>query len=396
MAPLMMAVCRVFHGLFPTIRRTARTGHTGNGAAVATQADLERLLSFTTALENKVDANAACLIELARAINDPSLFGTMNARLDGLHRELIELRKRAESLCVDTQQMSLTLGTLEQQIQLLRHSAPGRGNVALPGNRLLVRVSLPYCFPYGDPVLCVNADDKIVVPRIAMNGYYELESSHFLCQNVKANDYVVDIGAHFGYYTTLSGALVGSEGRVLAFEPHAYMASLLQENALINWIDPWVRIERAACWSDPGEVTLYASPARSVNTGAKAPASRDGYGPDFEFSAFSARAVTVDTSLDWLNGRVDFMKIDVEGSEMLVLRGARATIAANPQIKIMMEWSPSQLLANGFELEVVADELRSLGLNCFSLHHTGGLGEARPMAFDSLPSAGYQNIVLMR
>ena len=51
-----------------------------------------------------------------------------------------------------------------------------------------------------------------------------------------------------------------------------------------------------------------------------------------------------------LDGRVDFMKIDVEGCEPLAFRGAKELIASNRQLKIVMEWSPGQIRSAGFDV----------------------------------------------
>ncbi|RTL60504.1 MAG: FkbM family methyltransferase [Hyphomicrobiales bacterium] len=327
----------------------------------------------------------------------------IDLRLELISGTLDNLKSRA--FLVEKQQVEL----LRQQIELREavrslqilfdghaKSAPGRGNVLLSDERLLTRISLPGHFPNGDPILFVNAYDKLIVPKLAMNGYYELESSYFVARNVKANDHVVDVGANFGYYTVLMGSLVGWKGKVVAFEPEPRMARLLRENALINWIDPCVQIIQAACAENAGGIELYTSQARAANTGTKIPTIGEGFGEDFEFRPFHARSVLIDDALQFLEGRVDFMKMDVEGFEVSALRGARKTIAENPNIKIMMEWSPGQLQANGFELPAVARELMEFGLSCYTLHAGGRPGDVAPMDFRSLPEAGYQNIVLMR
>ncbi len=50
-------------------------------------------------------------------------------------------------------------------------------------------------------------------------GTYEPAQTALFCKVVKPGDVVYDVGAHFGYYTLLASKLVGTEGRVLAFEP---------------------------------------------------------------------------------------------------------------------------------------------------------------------------------
>lgn len=323
------------------------------------------------------------------------LLGDLDAVKHALYANAQQNTAAIATLAQQFETLQGTVANLARAVSELQRTAPSRGNVALPGNRLLTRISLPRYFPSGDPILFVNADDKLIVPKLAMNGYYELESSHFVARNIKPNDHVVDVGANFGYYAVMMGLLAGWKGKVLAFEPHPGMAALLQENLLINWIAGG-KVVRAACSDKAGEMRLFTSQARAANTGLLVPEIDDGFGPDFAFSPIDVATVAIDDSLGFLDGRVDFMKIDVEGAELLVLRGARQTIAANPGIKILMEWSPDQLKAGGFELASVAAELKGLGLACYSLHGSGQLGDVTRMDFETLPEAGYQNIVLMR
>jgi FkbM family methyltransferase len=345
---------------------------------------------------SRIDKSFVALGELRTRVDDPSLFGPLVARLDALQAAINSLHHEANADRDRALAQAAELADLRAKITELQRSAASRGNILLPNNRLLTRISLPQFFPHYDPILFVNADDKLIVPKLAMNGYYELESSHFVARNVKPNDHCVDVGANFGYYTAMMGVLVGWKGKVVAFEPQPDMATLLQENTLINWIEPWVKIVRAACSEGPGTMRLFTSKARAANTGMTIPEIAEGYGGDFAFTPLEAPTVAVDDELGFLEGRVDFMKIDVEGAEPLALRGARKTIAANPGIKILMEWSPGQLTANGFALQAVVEELKATGLACHSLHISGEVGVAAPMPFEALPEAGYQNIVLMR
>ena len=58
----------------------------------------------------------------------------------------------------------------------------------------------------------------------------------------------------------------------------------------------------------------------------------------------------LDMLLPQFDGRLDYIKIDVEGAEPLVLSGAHQTIANNPHIRIVMEWAPNQIRAAGFDI----------------------------------------------
>jgi hypothetical protein len=71
-------------------------------------------------------------------------------------------------------------------------------------------------------------------------------------------------------------------------------------------------------------------------------------------------SVRIDDLAGRLQGRVDIIKIDVEGAEPLVLAGARETIRGNRNLAIVMEWSPGQIEAAGFDLRRFTQEIADL------------------------------------
>jgi FkbM family methyltransferase len=64
---------------------------------------------------------------------------------------------------------------------------------------------------------------------------------------------------------------------------------------------------------------------------------------------FHVMCLRIDDLLSGFANEIDFIKIDVEGAEPLAMRGARQTISANPQLNIIIEWSPGQVQAAGVD-----------------------------------------------
>src|SRR6185436_7645314 len=63
-----------------------------------------------------------------------------------------------------------------------------------------------------------------------LTGTYEPETTRLVHKLVRPGMTVVDVGASVGYYSRLCGRLVGSRGRVYAFEPHPTIVELLRHN----------------------------------------------------------------------------------------------------------------------------------------------------------------------
>ena len=107
---------------------------------------------------------------------------------------------------------------------------------------------------------------------------------------------------------------------------------------------------------------------------------------------FRAEGLRIDDLLPSLAGRVDFMKVDVEGAEPLAFAGARQTIAANPQIQIVVEWSPGQLQLAGHDLRDFLGSLDAMGLRASTLSRRGPIA----ISFDDVANLPYQAGLLLR
>lgn len=145
-------------------------------------------------------------------------------------------------------------------------------------------------------------------------GSYEYRQRVLFEAMIKEGTVVFDIGAQAGFYTLLAAILVGPRGRVYAFEPVPRNLFYLKEHLRLNNLSNVTVIE-AAVADGCGSAALEAGPNPSEGRLA---------------SRGQLRVRTV--SLDELIARQelpepDYLKIDVEGAELLVLKGAEATIA---------------------------------------------------------------------
>jgi FkbM family methyltransferase len=153
---------------------------------------------------------------------------------------------------------------------------------------------------------------------------------------VRPGDVALDIGAHVGQFTILMGSLVGSTGRVLAFEPAPENFTELSANVALNGFASVVEPVRSALSDRPGEAEFY-SDGDTGGTEFSMFAERHGQSR----TAFRVSCSTVDQVLDERGlARVQFMKIDTEGAELLVLRGAEQTLARSPDASLLIELHP--------------------------------------------------------
>jgi len=150
-----------------------------------------------------------------------------------------------------------------------------------------------------------------------------------LASHLGTDGVAVDIGANIGLYTLAMARRVGPHGRVFAFEPAPANFALLTRNVESNGYSAIVTACRTAITDRSG---LARFTLNVHNAGMHRLASEG--------------AIEVETARldDLLAGqRVDFVKIDVEGAEVAVLRGMQSIIAANPSIALLVEYNESGL-----------------------------------------------------
>jgi len=134
----------------------------------------------------------------------------------------------------------------------------------------------------------------------------------------KSGDFVVDVGAHRGYWTLQVSRLVGKDGLVVAVEPHPDNFRYLLRHLAINEVNNCIPV-KAACWNRGGRIFLVGERPE-----------RHGVDPrGFEPGSLPVIAVTIDGLAEGLSlDRVNWIKCDVEGAECEVLEGARQVLRA--------------------------------------------------------------------
>jgi FkbM family methyltransferase len=220
--------------------------------------------------------------------------------------------------------------------------------------------------PWGLP-LEVRMSDSIGFSIVA-GRVFDPCVTETLHRLIDSGDRVADVGANVGYLTSLAAVRAGRDGQVIAFEPHPQVYELLEQN-LARWRDSGavdnVELRRVALADRKGEGTLIAGPFFEANMGLAALAS------DQPASAGSEEITVPIERLDETirAERLDLLKIDVEGHEPDVLRGAERLLAAKMIRDIVFEdlgEYPSEATAivesAGYELIHLANDLRGLRL----------------------------------
>ena len=207
---------------------------------------------------------------------------------------------------------------------------------------------------------------------LSINKIWEPNETSIVKKNVHTGDVVLDIGANIGYYTLLLAQLVGPSGKVYAFEPDPKNFELLEKNVDINNYKNVILIQKAV--SNCNEKTkLFLSKDRAQNRIFDS--SNDGMSNNIE-----VETITLDEFFKDFAQTINFIKMDVEGTEFRVIQGMLLLLHKTPKIKILTEFFPNlinksgvkpidyvNLLSNeGFEISDIGNDLTKISSNDFS------------------------------
>ena len=174
---------------------------------------------------------------------------------------------------------------------------------------------------------------------ITTQTFFERESHvrTWLMERLKPGQVFFDVGAHHGWVSMWTLPLVGKAGFVVSFEPSPANLSILEWHRARNTFSKWSIVPKAVSDADVKEEEFFLvdtgdSPMNSLTTGAHGTPLMNGR----DITKTSIQTITLDTYCRESGLRPNLVKIDVEGAELLVLRGAA---------KLLAESSPTLILA---------------------------------------------------
>ncbi len=219
-------------------------------------------------------------------------------------------------------------------------------------------------------LLYVDPQDETMSAHMIAYGHWESWVYSVVMSLISPGDRVIEVGANVGYYTMAMAAQAGSQGSVIAFEANPRLADLIRRSAYINGFPDRVKVVPKAVLDQPGLIPFEISRKHSgwgyVNIW-----DRTAYDDSIVLQVEAVR-------LDDLGGdAVDFIRMDAEGSEPFILRGAERLLRANPQVTICTEWSPVQM-ASRTSVPDFVDWLSGLGFHFWRIEHDSTLSRVPP------------------
>lgn len=204
--------------------------------------------------------------------------------------------------------------------------------------------------------------------RAILRRQFENAERQFVERYLEAGMTVLDIGAHHGFYSLLASKKVGDNGRVVAFEPSPRERKRLVRHLSLNACSN-VLVEETALGETEGQADFFL--VANKETGCNSLRQPQTKHPTRRVQVQVKR---LDEYLRTAQiGRVDFIKLDVEGAELSVLRGAGEVLKSRPRPILLCEVQDLRTGAWGYPAMEIIKFLAERGYVWFKLLEDGSL-----------------------
>jgi len=273
-------------------------------------------------------------------------------------------------------------------LRLFPASLPGKGRLA----RLVLKSRLDaqdVCIRERHGcILCVPGLRDPIGFHLAISGSYERTAVDFVLKELAPGMTFVDVGANVGVFTIPAARRVGPLGTVVAIEASPSIFSYLVRNVKLNDLGNVRLIQCAVLDRNGSNVPFYEAPVSHFGMGALAP-------------QFGSRPIAVPArTLDGILGeegirRVGVLKVDVEGYEAAVFRGAKHLLTGTSAPLVVFEfcdWAEARV--SGGQVGDAQRVLCDAGYRIWRLRDFTKC--RRPKPLEKVITKGYEMLVALR
>lgn len=223
--------------------------------------------------------------------------------------------------------------------------------------------------PYLKDKLIITTADSTLIPLLKTCNYNEKSDVEFVKRFITPEMIILDIGANIGYYSVLFADIVEEgTGHVYSFEPTPSTFKTLQDNIYINrFSDTTITLHKVALYKENTEMEFQIYDPK-LYSGLNTLGNRDIIlnGERLIPEVQKVKCITLDSyAKEKSLKKVDFVKLDVEGSELHVLQGGVKLLqnyAQNDLFVIMAEVSDNTFHDAGTSSKELFTYIENLGL----------------------------------
>lgn len=219
-----------------------------------------------------------------------------------------------------------------------------------------LRRNIPAFVIIGGHTIFLDYRDRL---ELSIRKSYEPYEAEIFKKFIRCGDIVADVGANIGYHTLTFARLVGDNGKVFAFEPELTVFAILEKNIAVNHYENIISPLKIGLSDSMREEKFYFD---AYLQGSIVP---NGQGDDF--GSIQIDAISLDNFIG-AAGKIDFIKIDVDGGEHYVLGGMKSVLKS-ATLAILMEYNIDLQRRIGVKPEEDFALLWSEGFEIYSLHN---------------------------
>lgn len=192
------------------------------------------------------------------------------------------------------------------------------------------------CRILGRFYIYIDSRDRTIGMHLLTKGFWEIQITECIAKNINHGMTVIDLGASYGYYSVLMAGLIGNQaGTVYSIEANPVVFKMLTNSIGINSLGNKVQPINVAVIDRGGQGAMQFNYRKE--------STMNGHLDICKKQSDKEESITVTTnSLDNLippGTQVDFIKVDIEGSEHLFWKGSKRIRSESPSLKILLEFN---------------------------------------------------------
>lgn len=199
-------------------------------------------------------------------------------------------------------------------------------------------------------------------------GLYEPDVQSFFECRIEPGMTVVDVGTNKGFFLFLAASRVGSEGRVVGFEPEPLNYNATREAIQKNDFEN-ITLIQCAVGNDLAETELHLGEGPGRNSLVEAGTE-----------SIMVRQTTIDE--EFSPGMVDFLKIDIEGGEWSALHGGKRLLAESEELTVICEIHPENLRVQSVQFEDIVEFLEEFDFEIKTMQNGSVAEDFGPINFE--------------
>jgi FkbM family methyltransferase len=301
----------------------------------------------------------------------------MTARLDRIERAIV-----GESPLANGERSQQLSGMIARLDRIEQYALASARRVAVHGEpgTVLLKSQVGY-------LLCSDSDHAVLAALLE-TGELEPGTRLLIERFLAPGDVFVDIGANLGLLSLAAARAMHGRGKIIAFEPFPETHKLMERSFWINGFSGMLELHEAAVFSASGKSTLFLGKTSGHHsmfalngTGSEAPAAVD------------VELVTLDSVVP-SDQSITLIKIDAEGAELDIIKGAATTLQRNPDAALIAEFGPSHLRRTNHTVDDWLGTFENLGYQFRRVN--GETGALEEVTRDELLAADSTNLFFAR